>query len=1240
MKFPSSHSVRVLFAALAFAAGGTNLLRADPGNAAALVSNAVHEVRLELEAALGKPVPTLGLVLQTPDAEYFASSAATPEQMLATNTTFRFASNTKNFTATAVLLMHQWGWLDVADGIVDPIPGSADPYVPANPNWAIPFKDRVTIEQLLRHGAGVYDVDNDVVPGCGGDSYTAWMSNQDPAHPFTVEEMVAQLSLHNLYFFEPGEGYHYSNTGYAILAEIIARVYSLRAGTPKTFADFLHDHVVQGEPIHFPILAADADLPEPFLPGTIYLPGGGAEVISNYNMSAQIGEGNGHGTLPALNRHVRATLKGEGVLNADTARLMRTNSSPRNTDYAMGCTFSPSYGFGHNGARIGNLAFMGYRPDIDVSMAAVLPLWDYTDGADSWTLCMEAMYKAASRSLAALGYDAPKTLAEGASTNLALAAHQTNTFFFAATHGIYYGVRVSGSSADVLLSLSPGGAPEAAVLFTNGLGWTSTGTGTFRLDVSAAADTPATLRLYTYTNTIAVVSNAIVAAMADEGTVGVSVALVDDQAIAWAQGFGWEDREAGIPVDTNTVFRIGSVSKAFTAALALQYAERGLIDLDAPFTNYTPAVHWQTAYPGMRPVTVQHLLTHHSGLPGDLIRAGFLTKPLGRGYLETIHDLAPAYAVGEPDTINNYCNVGFVLLEGVAEAAAAAEGDSRPFAELANARLFDILGMDGTSYRFDKPAISNHLAAPYMGGQRMPPEYVEIYGTGSLYSRPVDMAQFMKALFSDEPLVLRPETRDLMIADHSTNAPFDAYQWIKTGLGWDTGSDPRLAYAGPAVWKNGATLMYSAQFLFLPEKKLGVAIVASSSSGIPMSTDALALQHALLERDGLPIPTNPVVWPTNLADISQAELDALAGVYVGSANYDLVESFPGSLTYRFNVPEDGLVLQNLRLRSDGWFLSDAAPDHAIAFTNAHERNVVLHRRNHGSFEMPSILAERFAPPPLPASWSNRLGKTWIARNVPADDYMRLLGIAPTLEFLGENGILRVKSGGALADRILDPAFDVFAWIPGIVNRGDSSVQIVPVDGVEHVLYGGYLFGPEPENIPLANSVSGSIGNERFADWHEILHANPSAPVGGVNDIHYQIALSGAPDTFLLRLYEADGVTPLAERIGNGPLNLVSGVSPLLLSVQPGSDGPQTGSYQVDFSVPLCVRAISMGSSNVDLVWQGPAGTPVAVEATAHLAPTNTFAPVAETLASTNLLLRETFPVSPDSARFFRIRKTH
>ena len=59
---------------------------------------------------------------------------------------------------------------------------------------------------------------------------------QDPSHQFTAEELVEQVTINNLSYFAPGTGYHYSNTGYTILSEIIARVYSAQTGEDKTYA--------------------------------------------------------------------------------------------------------------------------------------------------------------------------------------------------------------------------------------------------------------------------------------------------------------------------------------------------------------------------------------------------------------------------------------------------------------------------------------------------------------------------------------------------------------------------------------------------------------------------------------------------------------------------------------------------------------------------------------------------------------------------------------------------------------------------------------------------------------------------------------------------------------------------------------------------------------------------------------------------------------------------------------------
>lgn len=459
------------------------------------VSNAVHAVRIEIETVLGKSVPSLNLFMQTSNETFFASSAASPESAVTTNTTFRFASNTKNFTAASVLHMQQQGWLNMADPITNTIPGFSEPYIPDGTNWAIPNKQSITIEQLLRHSAGVYDVDNDEVPGCGGTSYTGYMTTLDPAHQFTVEEMVAQAALYQLSYFAPDEGYHYSNTGYAMLAEIVGRIYSHHMGEPKTLSDFLYEMNIVGPEIRFPNLASDTALPDPFMWGTERQPSNITILVSNCNMSAQVGEGNGYGTLPAMNRYIRHTMKGEGVLSRESIRLMQTDTSPFNAGYALGCLFVPDIGFGHNGCRVGNLSLMAYNPETDVSVAVYLPLVDYSDYPPSLMACFQGMYNVAYRALEALGYPRTPTLAHGSHTNLHLAAGVTNTFYINTVKGAFYAVFISNATAHVFTELSAAVNPDESLWSTNNFTWQGDAPGTYRLAVTSTSTTDGALSL-------------------------------------------------------------------------------------------------------------------------------------------------------------------------------------------------------------------------------------------------------------------------------------------------------------------------------------------------------------------------------------------------------------------------------------------------------------------------------------------------------------------------------------------------------------------------------------------------------------------------------------------------------------------------------------------------------------------------------------------------------------------------
>jgi len=373
------------------------------------VIEAIEEIRVSMETELGHIVPSINVYIQTPDEIIFASAAAPEETPLTTNTYFRFASNTKTFTSTAILNMYEDGWLDIYDNIIDTIPGYEIPYVPDNAAWEIPFKDEITIEQLLQHSAGVYDVDNDVVPNCDDQSYVEYTFNLDPTHQFTSEELVEQVTINELSYFAPGTDYHYSNTGYTILSEIVARVYSSQIRTDKTYADYLEDYIVGNNApvpldIHFPELADDVFLPDPHALGSIYVEDQVYPIVfDESNMSAHVAEGNGYANFEDLNQFVRTLMTGTNALSTETITLMQTDYSANNAGYALGCITMTNMGFGHNGCIRGYLSIMCYDPDYDVSMIAMVPMVDMSS-EDNFFTSFLGMYDAAWKAREVLGF--------------------------------------------------------------------------------------------------------------------------------------------------------------------------------------------------------------------------------------------------------------------------------------------------------------------------------------------------------------------------------------------------------------------------------------------------------------------------------------------------------------------------------------------------------------------------------------------------------------------------------------------------------------------------------------------------------------------------------------------------------------------------------------------------------------------------------------------------------------------
>src|SRR5262249_36570080 len=98
----------------------------------------------------------------------------------------------------------------------------------------------------------------------------------------------------------------------------------------------------------------------------------------------------------------------------------------------------------------------------------------------------------------------------------------------------------------------------------------------------------------------------------DKRLPALSIALVDDQQIVWARGFGFADPKAKTPATAETVYRVGSVSKLFTDIAVMRLVEQGKLDLDAPVTKYLP--DFKPKNPFNKLITLRQMMAHRSGL--------------------------------------------------------------------------------------------------------------------------------------------------------------------------------------------------------------------------------------------------------------------------------------------------------------------------------------------------------------------------------------------------------------------------------------------------------------------------------------------------------------------------------------------------------------------------------------------------------------------------------------------------
>jgi len=349
--------------------------------------------------------------------------------------------------------------------------------------------------------------------------------------------------------------------------------------------------------------------------------------------------------------------------------------------------------------------------------------------------------------------------------------------------------------------------------------------------------------------------------------VGLAVGVVRGGRLDLFHGHGLADISSRAPVTEDTVFRIGSLTKTFTAIAVLQLCEQGLVDLDAPAGNYLRAYRLIPAKPRHRPPTVRQLLTHTAGLPQLVYPARAFQPVLGETvpYGQRVPALAEFYRgqlhlIAEPGTRHTYSNHGFATLGQIVE-----DVTGQPLRGYLRGHIFEPLGMADTDLA-RSARIRPRLATGYAlrsGGPRPVRDYDQVtVGAGAIYSTTADMARYVAALLTggsgEHGRVLKPETVASMFAPHyqpDHRLPGVGLAFFRRDLGGHL-----------AVGHDGLVPGFSSQMTLPPHEGAGVVAFTNGARSAMawLSTEVSTILGRVI---GVPLPVirgdiphHPEIW--------------------------------------------------------------------------------------------------------------------------------------------------------------------------------------------------------------------------------------------------------------------------------------------------------------------------------------------------------------------------------------------
>ncbi len=330
---------------------------------------------------------------------------------------------------------------------------------------------------------------------------------------------------------------------------------------------------------------------------------------------------------------------------------------------------------------------------------------------------------------------------------------------------------------------------------------------------------------------------------------GLSVAIVYDQDVLMSKGFGFADVDKKVPADRTTVYRVGSVTKLFTALMLMQLRDAGKLNLDDPIEKYLPEFKIKSRFPDARPATFRQVVAHYSGLPREPPMAIEYENPQKFPPIEEqLKSLKDVEMIVPAMSRFAYSNLGYNIM-GLALARVA----KQPYTQYVDQRILKPLGMDQSGFALTE-SMKRHFAVGYEAARPDGKFEKSIYlehgmASGMLYSTVDDMTRFMSLFFREGPAggkqvlgsySLREMTIPVAVSTDLTRdaqgKPLELWR-VGSGIGWTL-----VATGGEQLdYKTGGTKGFASMVVINYPRKLGMVVLVNTEGGEPWHVAFAAL---------------------------------------------------------------------------------------------------------------------------------------------------------------------------------------------------------------------------------------------------------------------------------------------------------------------------------------------------------------------------------------------------------------